>query len=234
VYRYHSWSYDSSGKNIGITAQREGCYPDSFAAANHDLILVLRFAEYRGFLFASFNPDVPTLDEHLGGARTFLDTIADQAPTASSSYPATFATRSTRTGRSASRTRSIRTTSRQRTARIRTSSRSARVTAGKPQRSCSRTNRSIAGRFSSNAARTCRSSHQFDSVPRRPAARSRPHRDHVVLRDADRRGRRGAPHAHPRIPRLLQPQWRSRAVGVDAGRDRAALSGCGEPRPVGR
>ena len=80
VCRYHGWSYDGSGKNIGITAQRDGCYPASFAGANHDLISVPRFEEYRGFLFASLNPDVPSLEEHLGGARTFLDTIADQSP----------------------------------------------------------------------------------------------------------------------------------------------------------
>ena len=80
VCRYHGWSYDGSGKNIGITAQRDGCYPESFAAADHDLIPIPRFEEYRGFLFASLNPEVPSLEEHLGGARTFLDTIADQSP----------------------------------------------------------------------------------------------------------------------------------------------------------
>jgi benzoate/toluate 1,2-dioxygenase alpha subunit/2,4,5-trichlorophenoxyacetic acid oxygenase 1 len=80
ICRYHGWSYDTTGKNIGITGQRDGCYPESFAEANTDLIPVARFDEYRGFLFASLNPDVPSLDEHLGGARRFLDTIADQGP----------------------------------------------------------------------------------------------------------------------------------------------------------
>jgi len=50
-------------------------------------------------LFASLNPDVPSLEEHLGGARTFLDTIADQSPTASSSSRVPYVTASTRTGK---------------------------------------------------------------------------------------------------------------------------------------
>lgn len=80
VCRYHGWVYDSSGRNVGITDQQEGQYPDSFASGDHDLVPVARLESYRGFVFASLSPNVPGLREHLGGAHVFLDIVADQAP----------------------------------------------------------------------------------------------------------------------------------------------------------
>lgn len=80
VCRYHGWSYDSSGRNIAITDQKDGQYPSAFDKENHDLVSVARLESYRGFVFASLSPDVPTLQEHLGGASVFLDLVADQAP----------------------------------------------------------------------------------------------------------------------------------------------------------
>ena len=41
---------------------------------------VPRFESYRGFLFGSLNPDVPSLEEHLGGAKAVIDQIVDGAP----------------------------------------------------------------------------------------------------------------------------------------------------------
>jgi benzoate/toluate 1,2-dioxygenase subunit alpha len=75
---YHGWSYDSAGRNVAIPAQAEGAYTPAFARENHDLRSVARFGNYRGFLFASLNPDVVPLEEHLGEARTFIDLVVDQ------------------------------------------------------------------------------------------------------------------------------------------------------------
>ncbi len=80
VCRYHGWSYDSSGRNIAITDQKDGQYSQAFEAESHDLVPVARLASYRGFVFASLAPNVPTIEEHLGDARVFLDLIAEQAP----------------------------------------------------------------------------------------------------------------------------------------------------------
>ncbi len=77
---YHGWSYDSAGRNVGITDHQDGAYPPAFEAENHDLIPVARVDSYRGFVFASLAADVPGLDEHLGDARILLDLVADQAP----------------------------------------------------------------------------------------------------------------------------------------------------------
>ena len=80
VCPYHSWSYDSAGKNRGIKNREKGAYAPAFDADGHDLAPVAKFENYRGLLFASVNPDVPALQEHLGEARTLLDIAVDQGP----------------------------------------------------------------------------------------------------------------------------------------------------------
>lgn len=80
VCPYHSWSFDSSGKNRAIKGKEAGAYSDAFQQGSHDLISVAAFGEYRGFLFASMSADVPPLEDYLGEARPLLDLIADQSP----------------------------------------------------------------------------------------------------------------------------------------------------------
>lgn len=77
---YHGWSYTSGGANCAIPKAKEGHYPASFATENHDLIAVPRFANYRGMLFASLSADVPSIEDHLGQAKVFLDLLIDQSP----------------------------------------------------------------------------------------------------------------------------------------------------------
>ena len=86
VCRYHGWSYDSAGKNVLVTDERDGQYPANFHDQNHDLVPVPRFASYRGLLFASLNPDVPSLDDHLGDSRIFIDLVVDQSPVGQIEY----------------------------------------------------------------------------------------------------------------------------------------------------
>jgi benzoate/toluate 1,2-dioxygenase alpha subunit len=80
VCPYHSWTFDSSGTNRNIKWKKSGCYSPAFDEENHDLAQVARFGEYRGFLFASLNPDVPSLEEFLGESRKLLDLIVDKSP----------------------------------------------------------------------------------------------------------------------------------------------------------
>lgn len=80
VCRYHGWSYDSRGRNIGVTLRDDGRYPPTFEATDRDLVPVARLASYRGFIFASLSAHVPPLPDHLGEARILLDLVADQAP----------------------------------------------------------------------------------------------------------------------------------------------------------
>lgn len=80
VCPYHGWMFDSAGANRNIKWQKSGCYSAAFDEENHDLASVARFGEYRGFLFASLNPDVPSLEDHLGETRKLLDLVADKSP----------------------------------------------------------------------------------------------------------------------------------------------------------
>jgi benzoate/toluate 1,2-dioxygenase alpha subunit/2,4,5-trichlorophenoxyacetic acid oxygenase 1 len=61
-----------------MTDEKDGQYPPSFLADDHGLKPVPKIASYRGLLFASVSPDVPTLEEHLGDARAFIDLVVDQ------------------------------------------------------------------------------------------------------------------------------------------------------------
>ena len=80
VCAYHGWSYNSAGRNIDIKDRKDGCYSAAFEAEDHDLVRVPRFEEYRGLLFGCIDPDVHSLDEHLGETRFFIDLVIDQSP----------------------------------------------------------------------------------------------------------------------------------------------------------
>jgi benzoate/toluate 1,2-dioxygenase alpha subunit len=80
VCPYHSWSYDSAGVNRAIKNKEKGGYAPAFDQDGHDLAPVARFAIYRGLMFASLASEVPSLEDHLGPARVFLDLAADQSP----------------------------------------------------------------------------------------------------------------------------------------------------------
>ena len=79
VCPYHGWSYDSSGRGR-VAGIATGAYPSAFEASDHDLVPIARLDSYRGFVFGSLNPDVPTLGDHLGEAARMLDLVADQGP----------------------------------------------------------------------------------------------------------------------------------------------------------
>nr|BAB78521.1 2,4-D oxygenase large subunit of oxygenase component [Bradyrhizobium sp. HW13] len=86
VCRYHGWSYNTGGENVFVTAEATGQYAASFTEADHHLVKVPRFESYRGLLFASLNADVPSLSEHLGDAKVFIDLVVDQSPVGKIEY----------------------------------------------------------------------------------------------------------------------------------------------------
>ena len=71
---YHGWTYKNSGELIGVT------YPDGYPdldKAKLGLLRIPRIEVHRDFIFASFNPDVEPLEDHLAGAKEFLDLFID-------------------------------------------------------------------------------------------------------------------------------------------------------------
>ena len=79
VCPYHSWSFDSDGRNRSIKAKSNGAYSAAFLEQGHDLHPIARFESYRGFLFGSLSADVSSLDSYLGDVRKLLDLAIDQS-----------------------------------------------------------------------------------------------------------------------------------------------------------
>lgn len=74
---YHAWSFDSEGKLVGVPGREsyaEGLDMDSLGLAR-----AVRVESYRGFVFASFDPDIVDLVTYLAGAREYLDLVVDAA-----------------------------------------------------------------------------------------------------------------------------------------------------------
>ncbi len=79
VCPYHSWSFDSAGRNRAIKGKSAGAYTEEFLAQNHDLHRIARLGSYRGFLFGSLSDAVGSLEDYLGDARIALDMLVDQS-----------------------------------------------------------------------------------------------------------------------------------------------------------
>ncbi len=78
---FHGWTFSNTGKLLKAKDPDGAGYPESFNKnGSHDLQKVARFANYRGFLFGSLNPDVKSIEEHLGESRKIIDLIVDQSP----------------------------------------------------------------------------------------------------------------------------------------------------------
>ena len=75
---YHGWTYDLGGELLGVSYP--GGYDGGFDKATHGLPRPPRMASYRGFVFASFTADGPSLDEHLGPATQLIDRACELSP----------------------------------------------------------------------------------------------------------------------------------------------------------
>ena len=80
VCPFHAWSFQNTGTVVSRGETETAGYSSGFIKENHNLRRVPRLESYRGFVFASLNPNVPILSEYLGSARTFIDLIVDQDP----------------------------------------------------------------------------------------------------------------------------------------------------------
>ncbi len=76
---YHGWVYDNSGELADLPApDQQGTH---FRKQDHGLIQPARVSVRAGFIFASFNPQVPLLDDFLGVAGKYLDFFVELSPT---------------------------------------------------------------------------------------------------------------------------------------------------------
>jgi phenylpropionate dioxygenase-like ring-hydroxylating dioxygenase large terminal subunit len=75
---YHGWTYRNTGELLAA-AYPEG-YGPAFDKSELRLRKVPRIEAYRGFIFGTLNPQMPSLLEYLGGTTPYLDYFIDRAP----------------------------------------------------------------------------------------------------------------------------------------------------------
>ncbi len=72
---YHNWSYATDGRLAGVPMHKE-LYPD-LDRSEWSLIEVPRMVNYKGAIFASWDPDAPEFVDYLGDAKDHLDQVLD-------------------------------------------------------------------------------------------------------------------------------------------------------------
>jgi p-cumate 2,3-dioxygenase alpha subunit len=72
---YHAWSFSTDGELVGVPDR--DAYGDGLDFSRLGLRSLARVQSYRGFVFASFDPDVVDLVEYLADAREYLDLVID-------------------------------------------------------------------------------------------------------------------------------------------------------------
>jgi phenylpropionate dioxygenase-like ring-hydroxylating dioxygenase large terminal subunit len=76
---YHGWTFHPDGRLNGVPMGRD--FPAATLKERQSGMMQLpRVETYRGFVFASFNPEVRPLLDHLGPARVGIDELVDRAP----------------------------------------------------------------------------------------------------------------------------------------------------------
>src|SRR5579875_430545 len=74
---YHGWTYTNRGELVGVP------YPGGYGRGFERRKFSLKRAKvgvYRGLVFASLNPEVPEITEHLARARYYIDLFMDLSP----------------------------------------------------------------------------------------------------------------------------------------------------------
>lgn len=76
VCNYHGWGFDTEGKLAGM--HEEYCYdPGDIDKSKWGLKQVAKVGSYKGLVFATFDPNAPSLEAYLGDYRWYLDMLLD-------------------------------------------------------------------------------------------------------------------------------------------------------------
>lgn len=78
---YHGWTYDVDG-NL-VEPPMADAYDENFSKGNYSLTRPAGVDSYRGFYFAKFSEEGPSLREHLGLATDLIDLMIDASPVGS-------------------------------------------------------------------------------------------------------------------------------------------------------
>jgi phenylpropionate dioxygenase-like ring-hydroxylating dioxygenase large terminal subunit len=73
---YHGWSYATDGKLSGVPLAREAYGPD-FDRSRWGLIEVAQLENYKGTVWATWDPEAPSFLDYIGGYKLYLDLLLD-------------------------------------------------------------------------------------------------------------------------------------------------------------
>jgi phenylpropionate dioxygenase-like ring-hydroxylating dioxygenase large terminal subunit len=74
---YHGWTYGSDGQLRGVPGFN-AAYDRKLEKEKWGLIPVAKFVNYKGMLFATWDPEAPTFEEYLGGMKPYFDTLLER------------------------------------------------------------------------------------------------------------------------------------------------------------
>jgi benzoate/toluate 1,2-dioxygenase alpha subunit len=76
---FHGWAFDGDGTLLEPMNEKGGGYPAGFQKSELGLRR-LKLGNYKGFIFASLNPEVEPLEDHLADSKAFIDILVDESP----------------------------------------------------------------------------------------------------------------------------------------------------------
>ncbi|PKB65879.1 MAG: aromatic ring-hydroxylating dioxygenase subunit alpha [SAR202 cluster bacterium Io17-Chloro-G4] len=79
ICAYHGWAYSNDGKLNAVPNLRDAYYGE-LDQNNWGLVPVSQLDNYKGLVFATFDPKAPPLLEYLGELTWYLDSIFDRRP----------------------------------------------------------------------------------------------------------------------------------------------------------
>jgi phenylpropionate dioxygenase-like ring-hydroxylating dioxygenase large terminal subunit len=74
---YHGWTYRNDGRLTGVPYLKEA-YHNELDRDRWGLVPVAQLANYKGLLFATFDPEAPPLRDYLGEMAWYLDNFIDR------------------------------------------------------------------------------------------------------------------------------------------------------------
>ena len=77
VCAYHGWTYGNDGRLIAVPSLKEAYY-DELDTSKWGLVPVAQLDSYKGFYFATFDAQAPSLLEYLGEMAWYLDAFIDR------------------------------------------------------------------------------------------------------------------------------------------------------------
>ncbi len=77
---YHGYTYKNTGKLNGVPFQKEAYGPEGLDKDEWALTPAPRMEIYEGLIFASLNPDVPPIEEHIGDMGWYMDFYLKKSP----------------------------------------------------------------------------------------------------------------------------------------------------------